>query len=294
MIIKKKRGMNIGVVYKIANRINEKLYIGITTRSIEARWKQHLAHIDYLDYHLYRAMRLYGTDNFYIVQIESVDDLKLLDREMYWIDFYDSFTNGYNMTRGGSGNRIYDKTRIYSLWDEGFSVGQISDMINSVKSVVYEVLLDYDKYTVEESLRRRSKINQKAVCQFDLNGMLINTFASETEACDYINASTGSIGMVCNYPDKHRTVKGYIWTWEDEKSSVSDRIKCINASRRSTKFMQMVAQLNDMGQVIAVYPNAKTAAISLGREKDSHIGDCCKGRRDHCYGYKWKFYSDIK
>ena len=30
------------IIYKIKNNINEKVYIGLTTRSLEYRWKKHL------------------------------------------------------------------------------------------------------------------------------------------------------------------------------------------------------------------------------------------------------------
>jgi len=46
------------------------------------------------------------------------------------------------------------------------------------------------------------------------------------------------------------------------------------------------------GEHIAFYPTAKAAAQALGYKRDSHIGDCCKGRRNSCFGYKWKYVID--
>lgn len=251
-----------------------------------------MAHIEYLDYHLYRAMRYYGIDNFYIVQLEEVEDNELNDREKYWIDKYDSFQNGYNMTLGGSGNRKYSKETVYQLWDQGLSIKEIAEKIKSVRSVVYEILLDYDAYSTTESKLRGSLNNQKAVCQFDFNGSLLNTFNSENDACIHVGASHGSVGLACNYPNKYRTVKGYVWTWEQDKEFAPQRIINMRLSRRSTPEMQRVVQLNDKGQIIAIFPSAKLAAQSFGHKKDSHIGDCCKGKRNSCFGYKWKFYND--
>ena len=56
------------------------------------------------------------------------------------------------------------------------------------------------------------------------------------------------------------------------------------------KFLeQKVAQLDKDGNVIAIFNSAKEAAQSFGRPKDSHIGDCCKGRRKTCFGYRWRY-----
>lgn len=32
----------MGYIYKITNQINQKVYIGLTSRSIEQRWQEHL------------------------------------------------------------------------------------------------------------------------------------------------------------------------------------------------------------------------------------------------------------
>lgn len=50
-------------------------------------------------------MREYGIDNFYIEILEECDYAKLSEREIYWIEQYDSYNQGYNMTKGGESNR---------------------------------------------------------------------------------------------------------------------------------------------------------------------------------------------
>jgi hypothetical protein len=50
-------------------------------------------------------MRKYGIDNFNIEVIEECPEEDLILREAYWISYYDSYKNGYNMTEGkGEGN----------------------------------------------------------------------------------------------------------------------------------------------------------------------------------------------
>jgi len=53
----------------------------------------------------YNAVRKYGWDNFIYGIIECVDVEHLNDREVYLIEFYDTFKNGYNTNIGGKGCR---------------------------------------------------------------------------------------------------------------------------------------------------------------------------------------------
>ena len=89
-------------VYKITNRINQKVYIGQTSFSVEKRWKEHVQDINkHLDRPLYRALSKYGIENFSVETIEETDSPN--EREIYWIEYYQSYHNGYNATTGGEG-----------------------------------------------------------------------------------------------------------------------------------------------------------------------------------------------
>lgn len=104
------------IIYKITNKINGKVYVGQTTRTLEERYRGHLSRAERGDKgHLYPAMRKYGYNNFKCEIIEEIDDTLpnanqlLNEREIYWIKYYDSTNNkkGYNITLGGDINRMY-------------------------------------------------------------------------------------------------------------------------------------------------------------------------------------------
>ena len=81
------------IIYKITNQINNKVYIGLTTCSLEYRWSRHVAESTTLSNtkHLYKAMRKYGVENFTIEEIDNTDDLKELGKlERNYIRKYDS------------------------------------------------------------------------------------------------------------------------------------------------------------------------------------------------------------
>lgn len=94
----------MGYIYKITNNINGKCYIGKTERTIKVRWSEHirLSRLK-LDLPLYRAFSKYGVDNFSIEEIEQCDSTTIDEREIYWIDYFNSYRKGYNCTAGGEG-----------------------------------------------------------------------------------------------------------------------------------------------------------------------------------------------
>lgn len=94
------------VVYKITNKMNGMLYIGITTKSIKQRWNMHLSWAKSAKpYKLHEAINLFGVDNFIIEQIDAAENFeKLKDLEKQYIkNFKCKYPNGYNLTAGGQG-----------------------------------------------------------------------------------------------------------------------------------------------------------------------------------------------
>lgn len=90
-------------IYKITNKINNKIYIG-QSKDIEHRWYRHrLAAFNegYPQYKclLYRAIRKYGLNNFLFEVLEICKEEELNKKEEYYILQFDSTNTekGYNM-----------------------------------------------------------------------------------------------------------------------------------------------------------------------------------------------------
>ena len=108
-----KDGKYIGYIYKILNTINDKLYIGQTTSSIEKRFNDHLSAARTMKSSsmiIIHAINKYGEESFSISEVEKVicdsqEELQNLlnTKEIYYIAYYNSLRpNGYNITKGGN------------------------------------------------------------------------------------------------------------------------------------------------------------------------------------------------
>ena len=101
-----------GYIYKITNKTNNKIYVGMTS-NINFRWKyghirtaKKLINGENIGYKslLYDAMKKYGIDNFSIEIIEECPIEIMGEREELWIEKLKSRdpSIGYNICRGGS------------------------------------------------------------------------------------------------------------------------------------------------------------------------------------------------
>ena len=103
-------------IYKITNKINNKVYIGQSIRPIQKRFMRHIndAINNKLNTHFARAIRKYGKDNFICEEIDKADNQNDLNKkEQYWIRCYNSTEKGYNETDALSkcgGNTYSHKT----------------------------------------------------------------------------------------------------------------------------------------------------------------------------------------
>ncbi len=106
------------IIYKITNIINNKVYIGVTTKGLHDRIQSYLSEIKtHKDTrYIIRSMRKYGINNFKFQVLEyysTISNLEIGEREKYWIDYYQSNNNqyGYNLATGGKINTGYKKTQ---------------------------------------------------------------------------------------------------------------------------------------------------------------------------------------
>ncbi len=95
--------VSFGIIYKVTNKINQKVYIGQTTKKLSRRWSDHCSKKNKSCKALHNSIQKYGKHNFTcepILTCFNRDDLNLF--ETYFIKYYKSFSKlGYNLSRGG-------------------------------------------------------------------------------------------------------------------------------------------------------------------------------------------------
>ena len=133
----------IGFIYKITNDINDKVYIGQTRTTIQKRWKSHLARFSSgATYGIYGAMHKYGIQHFKIEPLLVCEIDELNQQEKYYIQLYNSYYNGYNLTLGGEGNSFVDVDE-QLLIDKYLELGYITDTakyFNCCEPVISNIL----------------------------------------------------------------------------------------------------------------------------------------------------------
>lgn len=94
-----------GRVYLITNKINDKKYVGVTTKTLEERFQAHLDKATNERSVIQKAMKKYGKKNFEISLLEEAFSKKeLFELEIKWIAEFNSYLGwGYNQTEGGGG-----------------------------------------------------------------------------------------------------------------------------------------------------------------------------------------------
>lgn len=248
----------MGFIYKITNIINQKIYIGLTTKEkAKERYYQHrylARHLSSQDNSiLHKAMAKEGLDNFSFEVIEEIDNVKLPEREQYWIIYYNSkVPNGYNITDGGEGT-------------SGFSRPQTLEEREKRRQSQLKFFEEHPEARMNMSQKMKKRMEKPEEKQ-----RLIN-------AGKQFHKDNPGIFAGENNPfyGKHHTTE----TIAKIKESSKQRYKPI-------------AKLDkDSYEILQVYDGVKEA------EKDLHSshGWLSKAARQDkvAYGYRWKFIESV-
>lgn len=180
-------------IYKITNTLNGKMYIGKTEQTIEKRFQQHCndSQREGMENRpLYKAMRKYGVEFFSIEEIEQTDQPE--EREIYWIEFYGTFKNGYNATLGGDGKKYIDYDLVVATYQELQNARKTAEKLNISDDSVFNILKLRNITpcsSAEISIRQFGKITN----MYSLDGDFIQSFPSTNAAAEYMvqNKLTG-------------------------------------------------------------------------------------------------------
>ncbi len=100
----------MAIIYCIHSLSTGKKYIGQTIEKMQRRVLRHFRTIN--ETKISRAIQKYSKYDFVYGVVEEIEDKNLLDeREQYWIKYYDSIDNGFNIKEGGKCARGFKQSK---------------------------------------------------------------------------------------------------------------------------------------------------------------------------------------
>ena len=189
-------------IYKITNLINGKEYIGQTSLSIQERFKQHIhdANKGYYNHRpLYNAFNKYGIENFIIEELEECNIEEVNQKEIEYINKFNTYFNGYNATLGGEGTIIIDYDEVLKKYQMGLSAGQIAkDMNHDIKQITR--ILKSKGISKKEIVERGHDSQGRPLYKIDKKtNKILEKFDSVAKAAQYLknnNISKDTIGGI--------------------------------------------------------------------------------------------------
>lgn len=242
-------------IYRIENLINHKSYIGQSV-DIYKRWQDHIWALDnkyHNNKHLMRAWHKYKEHNFQFTIIQQCNINELDQQEIFWIDYYDAYYNGYNQTKGGDGC-------LGKIWTE--------EEISRVSRSVYQIDLNGAIIKLWPSIPYAGRV-------LDINHRQIWNCANK-----HARYCTNKSGTK-KYPTTTKTAGGYIWVYEDELDNFD--ISCYKSNLVSYPVYQYDLNWN----LIKQWSSAE-AVKEIGYQPTTVRG-VCQGKYMTTYGYLWTY-----
>lgn len=245
-------------IYGIRNIRNGKIYIG-QTADIKNRWMSHKSELRagrHHNKHLQSAWDKYGEDAFLFFKIEECPVEYLDSYETFWIMYYNSMENGYNLDLGGKGIRGY-------------------------------------KHTAEEIDKMIQIQKPKRVVQLDLDMNYIQTWVSASTAAKSLGYGSYSGIKRCCEKDGYKKSYGYRWVFEEDWLSGNiDYDYYFGEAPNSTK---RISQYDASMNLICIYSSPKDAAMAVGGKASSICAALNPLDHDKYLGFIWRrtdYYTD--
>lgn len=231
------------IIYRHLNKINGKSYIGQTCQKPSERWRKGNGYVSSTKF--WNAIKKYGWDNFdHIILETNLSGEEANNREKYWIEYFNSVENGYNLSYGGNdlhefsnehkqhlkesivkslGKKVIclNNKKIYSSISEAAKetgathihdccIGKIlsSGKDENGNALIWRFVDNYNPN--EKAIFKKQKRGKTKVFCFETKII----YDSAAEAMRMTGIDSTSIGRCCN--GIRKSAGGYHWKWIQE------------------------------------------------------------------------------
>ena len=295
-------------IYRIKNLINNKIYIGESI-DLDSRLSNHKSALKtghHINKHLQSAYNKYGEDNFEFKIIELCDTSVRFEKEIYWIAFYDSFYNGYNMTIGGLDPRFVkdfngkitrthwhtnlsedDVMNIIDKLLEGKSNIEIANELGISQAIVTNIRCHKSWKHLTEELTfdkshppKRDFSNCKLNCKVDayyIDGTFVDSFCSIHDASNKLKCDYRLVSSVCY--GKRNNTNGYVFRFSghpfDEYVPKGHAVIAVDQYDMNWNYIRSYNSQKEVKQLTGI-----------------RIDACIQGRNKSAGGYYWLRHGD--
>lgn len=241
-------------VYKIENKENGKIYIGVT-RNFEKRKYEHFWRLEKGKHPNWKISQYFkDKNNLTISIIEKCSENQKFIKEKYWINFYKSNVEGYNLDNGGNkGKKRNEESLIISRnkAPKGYRNKNSRKIILVNTKEIFE--------SINEAQRKYNFISPSLISQC-CNGRIKRGGVNEKGEA-----------LIWEYLENYKEENEYNFKPNDftgSSNNNSKKIFCLNNEKEYGSLSEAARELN-----------LTTSKISL----------VCNGKRKHTGGYKFKF-----
>lgn len=279
----------IYMIYFLNNK--KKYYIGSVFRKIKqrhrngfyGRLKEHVLLLiknRHHSIHLQNAFNKNGLSNLkfdFIEECFNVEDCR--NKENYYINFYDSYKNGYNCTPESKSVVLSEIQRLSS------SIRMKNN--NPMKN----------KETVNKMKKSRKMISKLPVLQYDFNGVFINLYDSVFDASVSVGVDSSNIFRASK--GNTNSSGGYIWIYKKDFSDFLLKTKVQNLKIKKKRTLEsIVLGINKIKKKVGCFTRNNEELMKFDSIKEAanyykidpgNISNVCNGKQKTYKNMIWKF-----
>lgn len=300
------------IVYKHTNKINGKVYIGITRTSVELRWRR-----DGSGYKkcikFYNAIKKYGWNNFrHEILYTGLSKEEACTLEIELISKYKKENNSYNISGGGEGSGLVAeetkrKLSQYrgekaSMFGKHPSKETIEKRIETRRKrggyssdtshlAIYRLRKGKDSpmYGRAPSINTLKAL-RKAVLQFSLDGKYIKEFSSIKEAA--IECKISSSAIHNSIVGKTIKAGAFIWRFKRDLEGIDYTSNEYRVVTRVNKVKKKIARINNTEVII--YSSITEAASRNNISRDKLCSYLLGRSHIKPNNYDWKYITEYE